>query len=280
MVQAQKSLGKKFEYMKDIAGIDLNKKEIILAKPTKKFSIIVPALNEEHTIRDLIVNIENEMKSLYSQNDFEIIVIDDGSNDFTFELVSNIKSIIVHRNERNMGKGYSMRKGIRHAQGKYIAFIDADGSHTVKDLIKGFKLIERLELYEIQERPFLITGVRFRNGNHGTTLLNKVGNKLYSLIGIILWHKDINDLTCGLRFAKKSDLVKFNLTSSRYTIEVEMMAECLRRKVTIIQMPIDALQRRYGTSGIRTMKEGIILPISFVLASMKIFSIITKRISI
>ena len=179
-----------------------------------------------------------------------------------------------------MGKGYSMRKGVKLAQGKYIAFIDADGSHSVNDLIKGIRIINKLEKIQVHDRPFLITGVRFKNGKHGTTVLNKVGNRLYSLLGLLLWKKSINDLTCGLRFAKKSDIIDLKLTSSRYTIEAEMIAECLRRKISIIQMPIDAHQRIFGTSGVRTMKEGIIIPLSFVLASIKLFWIITKKISI
>ena len=137
-----------------------------------------------------------------------------------------------------------------------------------------------MEKKKISERPFLITGVRFKSEKYGTSLLNKVGNKFYSIIGLVLWKKKINDLTCGLRFAKKTDLLELDLTASRYTIEIEMIAESLRRKYNIIEMPINATQRVYGSSGVRAMKEGIIIPVSFVLASVKVFSLITKKISI
>ena len=280
MVQAEQLIDKNLHYSRDIKTIKVQNNIKTSILPSKKYSIIIPALNEEHTIKSLIKTIEKETKKLFSTKDFEILVIDDGSKDLTFNNASEINLAHVHRNEKNMGKGYSMRKGIMHAKGKYIAFIDADGSHNVKDLIRGMKLIESLEANKLNERPFLITGVRFKNGKHGTTILNKAGNKLYSLIGLVLWRQNINDLTCGLRFAKKVDLLNLNLTSSRYTVEVEMIAQCLRKKYTIIQMPINATKRIYGTSGVRAMKEGIILPISFVLSSIKLFSLITKKISI
>ena len=280
MVQAQKSLEKDLNAIENVHLVKLKKKWGNQVIPTKKFSIIIPALNEEHTIKKLVQDVEQGIKELVSEKDFEILVIDDGSKDLTFKNASEVRTARVFKNERNMGKGYSMRKGVKYAEGKYVAFIDADGSHSVKDLVKGFKIIEKIEKNQVSDRAFLITGVRFKNDKHGTTVLNKVGNKLYSLIALTLWKKNINDLTCGLRFAKRSDLLNMNLTSSRYTIEVEMIAESLRKKYTVIQIPINATQRMYGSSGIRAMKEGIIIPISFVLASLNIFSAITRKISI
>jgi glycosyltransferase involved in cell wall biosynthesis len=280
MVQAQKLVEKKFKHIDDLRVVKLQNPMSTKNIFEKKYSIIIPALNEEHTVKKLLENIKKALEEILSKDKFEIIVIDDGSTDLTFKNASSIEMVTVYKNKRNMGKGYSMRRGLHLANGKYIAFIDADGSHSVKDLIKGIKIIEKIEFFGLDHLPFLITGVRFKNGNHGTSILNKIGNKLYSIIGKVLWNKNINDLTCGLRFAKKGDLINLDLNSSRYTIEVEMIAHCLMRKINIIQMPIDATQRLYGSSGVRAMKEGIIIPISFILASIRLFSIITNRISI
>ena len=262
MVQAQKAIEKTLNYGEEVHYVKLSKGATIPKLPEKKFSIIIPALNEEHTIKELVLEVEKGIKELVSTKDFEIIVVDDGSKDLTFKHASDVKTARVLRNERNMGKGYSMRKAILHAKGKYIAFIDADGSHSVKDLINGFKIIEKMEKNQVNERPFLITGVRFKNDKHGTSLLNKVGNKLYSMIGLTLWHKNINDLTCGLRLSKRSYFLNLNLTSFRYTIEIEMIAHFLRKKYQIIEHPINANKRLYGTSCVRPMIERIILPIS------------------
>ena len=280
MVQTQNSMLKDMKLFENIQKIKINKRTDHQEIITKKISIIIPALNEEHTIKKLILDIDKELKHELSLNDFEIIVIDDGSDDETYKKASELNLAKIYKNYRNMGKGYSMRKGLNYSVGRYIAFIDADGSHSVKDLIRGLKIIEKIEKNNENEKPFLITGVRFKNGKSGTTLLNKLGNRLYTLIGLVLWNKNINDLTCGLRLARKSDLVELGLSSFKYTIEVEMIALSLRKKYNIIQMSINARQRMFGSSGVRVLKEGIIIPISFVLASTETFSWITRKIAI
>ncbi len=85
----------------------------------KKCTLIIPAYNEEKTIKKVITS---SINSVYVD---EVIVVDDGSSDKTFEIASKT-GVIVIRNEKNRGKGVSIKEGIKKAQNEVICIIDAD----------------------------------------------------------------------------------------------------------------------------------------------------------
>ena len=90
----------------------------------KNVSIIIPAFNEEKTIKKLL----NKILSIDLSNiNFtkEIIIVDDGSTDKTAEICSGYKNIKLIK-QNNMGKGSAVQKGILHSSGDYILVQDAD----------------------------------------------------------------------------------------------------------------------------------------------------------
>ncbi|MBK4732785.1 glycosyltransferase [Oxynema sp. CENA135] len=93
-------------------------------------SVIIPAYNAENTIQETL-------KSVFKQTftDFEVIVIDDGSQDATVELISNINDPRFRFfSYSNSGQGASRNRGLSHANGEYIAFLDADDLWTYDKL--------------------------------------------------------------------------------------------------------------------------------------------------
>lgn len=241
-----------------------------------KFSVIIPAFNEERTISNIINDLTSELVKDYSNNDFEIIVVDDGSTDNTGkEVLKNGKAKLI-TNKENSGKGFSMRKGVMLACGELVCFVDGDGSHSSSDLKIALKIVGKFR----SRRKIMITGVRFWTNEHGTSTFNAIGNKIYSHIAKLLWARRINDLTCGLRIIYKEDFMLLKLNASRYTIEVEMIAQALKNRYQIIELPINAKPRQFGQSGVRALREGIIIPVSFILSSIGIFDIIAGKISV
>ena len=88
------------------------------------FSIIIPIFNSEKYI-------ENCLKSVFNQNfkDFELILIDDGSTDNSYLICENYiidKTSVYLYHQENQGPSYSRNKGLKHAKGKYIIFLDSD----------------------------------------------------------------------------------------------------------------------------------------------------------
>ena len=99
----------------------------------KNATIIVPVYNEEQSIEPLAKEIVSECSFLL---DWEIIVIDDGSTDNTINLIKNIKDIKLIINNKNIGKGASIKKGIELSTGDLIILQDADLEYDPNDIVK------------------------------------------------------------------------------------------------------------------------------------------------
>ena len=88
-----------------------------------KLSIIIPVYNEQKTIKEIINRIKNvNLKNIEK----EIIVVNDGSTDYTLSILKNIQGIKLISHNKNMGKGMAIRTGIKNSTGEVILIQDAD----------------------------------------------------------------------------------------------------------------------------------------------------------
>src|SRR5437016_6036649 len=96
-------------------------------------SIIVPAFNEAVRIAESLRKIDAFARQ--STLRLELIVVDDGSSDNTAEIVRglNVKGLRLIRNDKNHGKGFTVRQGVLAASGKYVLFTDADLSAPIEE---------------------------------------------------------------------------------------------------------------------------------------------------
>ena len=91
------------------------------------FSVVIPAYNEQSVIRDSVTRVAKYLEKL---GDAELLVVDDGSRDQTREIVRELcgrfPCVRLLQNDRNRGKGYSIRHGILESRGDYVLYTDAD----------------------------------------------------------------------------------------------------------------------------------------------------------
>ena len=136
----------------------------------KKLSIIIPTYNEEQTIINILQRI-NETKS--ENIDYEIIVIDDCSNDGTVALLEQNKSLYTKliKNERNLGKGGAVKVGINNVSGDYVIFQDADLEYDPIDIKKFANVF-------LKFNADIILGSRFSYDKYtkSHSFYNKIGN--------------------------------------------------------------------------------------------------------
>ena len=107
-----------------------------------KISIIIPAYNEEKVIKKTI---ESIIETRYPRK--EIILVDDGSNDRTLEVVSQFKNQIIILHKANGGKASALNYGLVYAKGEIIVVVDADtivGLTALKEIVKGFEVNEHV----------------------------------------------------------------------------------------------------------------------------------------
>tara|TARA_B100002051_G_C16708685_1_gene625375 strand:- start:1153 stop:1842 length:690 start_codon:yes stop_codon:yes gene_type:complete len=226
------------------------------------FTILIPVFNEEKTIKEILDKIS---KIKIENVNFEIIVIDDGSNDKTKNILENNASLYnkLISYERNQGKGHAIKKGLNAATGKYVIIQDADLEYEPSDINKFISLIKKFD-------SDLIIGSRFNYSEYSRShnILNKFGNIIITLIFNILNNTTFTDIySCYICF-KKELLDTNNLKSVGFDQQAEILSQVVKRGDKFFEVPIN-----YNG---RTAKEG--KKIKFYHIFNVIFRIIIGRI--
>lgn len=106
-------------------------------------SVVIPAYNEAARIGGTLAKIRLYVNS--KPFVIEVIVVDDGSTDSTLEAATRFPEVRVLRNDRNRGKGYTVRHGVLEARGRFILFTDADLSSPIEEADKLLSALETSE---------------------------------------------------------------------------------------------------------------------------------------
>ncbi|MHA1106350.1 MAG: dolichyl-phosphate beta-glucosyltransferase [Promethearchaeota archaeon] len=202
-------------------------------------SILVPAYNEGKRIPKFL----GELIKFSSQNltNFEVLIIDDGSNDDTKEVVLSL--IKNHGNMKllsypeNKGKGHAVLMGVLKAKGEFVLFIDADGSIKPKEILNMYDFY-REHKYDI------IVGSRISltsNITNPQPSSRRLMSKFFNLYSNILFRIKINDLLCGFKgFSKNAAIQVFqNLKAFRWEFDVEILYRAKKNSLKVYQMPIE-----------------------------------------
>ena len=195
-------------------------------------SIIIPVYNEDKSILEVLKRIH---ATVDSQNNFEIIVINDGSTDNTLKVLEENKNLYnqLITYERNYGKGNAIKKGLEASKGKYIFFQDADLEYDPIDINKFTKLINRFE-------PDLIIGSRFNYSEYTRShnILNKFGNKFITLIFNLLYNTTFTDIYSCYACFKKDLLNEKDLKTKGFEQHAEILCKVVRKGKKFYEVPI------------------------------------------
>lgn len=214
----------------------------------EKLSIIIPVYNEEKTIKKLLEKVKQVKLPLKK----EIIVINDGSSDNSFEILKNFKNIRLTSHEKNKGKGAAIKTGLKYCTGDIIIIQDADLEYDPNQIPYLIKPI-------LENKTEIVYGSRFLRKNNKKWALphHYIGNRIISLIASFLYNTNLTDIeTCYKAFTKK---VKnsINLELNDFGFEIEFTAKARRKKFKIKEIPIKYIPRLWKEGKKITWKDGI-----------------------
>ena len=223
---------------------------------TSTVSVVIPAYNEEENIGDLLLRTNATLETIGVP--YEIIVVDDGSIDETRLMAMKNKATVL-TNGINKGKGYTLKKGIQHANGNLLITMDADGSHRPEEIPKL--------LVPLLNGADVVFGSRFivKAEQDSTKKLHIFGNKLFNLLIALLTGKRVMDSQTGFRAYKKKIIEEIEITSNGYEVDTELTVKSLKNGYIIHEEPITFERRKDGSSYLNPLRDGI-----------KIFNIIVR----
>ncbi len=203
--------------------------------------VVIPSYNESRTIGNIVMGVVNMGLS--------VLVIDDGSTDNT-ERVALDNGAMVIRHRQNLGKGFSVREGIKHVLKKtnfeWMIIMDGDGQHHTED-------VPVLMNATREEKVDIIIGNRMLQTKTMPSLRYWT-NRFTSWVVSGVCGQRIPDTQCGYRLIKVAALKKMRLISKKYDIESEILIQAAENSMTIKSVPIQTI---YGeeTSSINPMRD-------------------------
>lgn len=206
-----------------------------------KYTVIIPAYNEEEAI---VSTIEGVRK--VTDRSFEILVVDDGSHDKTFELAKSC-NVRVIKHEKNKGKAAALETGVKNANGDIIATIDADCTYEAGKLTELVKLIEN--------GSDLAIGSRFLGQAEGLKLLNRTGNWVFSSLISLFTGQRVTDAQSGMRAFRKELFFRLAVRAKGLDWETEMTARAVREGYSVVEIPIEYYER-VGKSKLQPLQDG------------------------
>jgi glycosyltransferase involved in cell wall biosynthesis len=207
----------------------------------KSVSVVVPAYNEEATVREIIEELFRETPA------DEVIVVDNNSTDRTAEEVGKTRARIL--TEERQGYGFALRKGLENATGNYVVLFDADGNFAAEDIRKLLEYTDHFDLVKgTRSRPELV-----EEGVYSPVLLWLVivANVIVSKFQQFLFRRAVlTDAGCTLRLFKR-DLVRnllpfVTVGGAHFLVDVTNLAMIANAK--IIEVPVRFTKRRGGYS--------------------------------
>jgi dolichol-phosphate hexosyltransferase len=194
-------------------------------------SILVPVYNEEELVD---VAIERILAADLGDLSRELIVVDDGSTDRTWAILSALdlpSNVTLLRHPRNLGKGAAVRTALRHADGQWSAIMDADLEYDPEDIQK---LLEPLRSGEAEA----VFGTRAFESHSAFNFWYVVGNKMLTLAANFIYNAWISDIMTCHKAMATDKFQSLGLRERGFAIEPEITARLLRDGVRIYEVPI------------------------------------------
>jgi dolichyl-phosphate beta-glucosyltransferase len=195
-------------------------------------SVVIPAFNEAQRLPPTLEKIQRHLAG--RPQEFEILVVDDGSADATAEVAARAGATVL-RNEGNRGKGYSVRRGMLHAKGARRLMTDADLSTPIEELERLMACMDEGYDVVIASRAMAGSRVEVRQPWYRENL-----GRAFNLVVRALVLPGLQDTQCGFKLFTAA-AARDAFAASRldgFSFDVEALVAARRRGYRIAELPV------------------------------------------
>ncbi|MDD5454104.1 MAG: glycosyltransferase family 2 protein [Candidatus Ratteibacteria bacterium] len=216
-----------------------------------KLSIIMPVYNEKNTVSQTIDEVFNVNLGDIEK---ELIVVDDGSDDGTQEVLDGLKSkkeLKLLRHDSNRGKGAAIRTALAHVTGELVVIQDADLEYDPREYPSLLKPI-------LEDRADVVYGTRFFGAHKVLLFWHFMGNLMLNFVANFLYNVNLSDFETCFKLFKSEILKSFELKSRGFEFETEVTAKTFKKRYRLWEVPISYAGRGYEEGKKIRPKDGII----------------------
>lgn len=239
----------------------------MINKETFKLSIIIPCYNEKNTINLILQKVTKSLKK-YQILNYEIIIVDDCSNDGTKELLNNLiheEKTNIYFHEKNLGKGAAIQTALKYISGDITIIQDADLEYDPYDYNK-------LLIPFFETNADVVYGSRFLGGGKYVRIhffWHYLANKILTFICNLFINLNLTDMETGYKVFRSSVLKNISLKEKTFAFEPEITIKLSKKKCKFYEVPITYNGRSYEDGKKIGLKDAFIAVKAIFLYSFK-----------
>jgi len=199
-----------------------------------KLSIIIPFYNEEDTIAEVI----EAVSKIHLENiEIELIAVDDGSNDSSYDKVVHFKHITLIKHPRNKGKGAAVKTGFDRATGDLLIVQDGDLELSPNEIPSLVEVVK-------QKQARVVYGSRQLDGrNKKQSTIYYLGGILVTFCTNLLFGTQLTDAPCGYKLFEAQLIKDIEIKEDGFNWEPEVTAKISKKGIKIHEVPVSYIPR-------------------------------------
>jgi glycosyltransferase involved in cell wall biosynthesis len=214
-------------------------------------SVVIPAYNEEDGIAEIaqrVLAVKDDLKEVGIDN-LELLVVDDGSEDNTAQIVGEMKDVRLIQHPINKGYGAALKTGFSQAEGELIGFLDADGTYPPE-------YFPQLCLAALNGDD-LVIGSRMSGTESQMPLTRKIGNLFFATLLSLLGSQRVSDSASGMRVFRCEVLERMYPLPDGLNLTPVMSTRAIHEDIRMAEVPIP-YSERLGQSKLSVVGDGSI----------------------
>ena len=239
----------------------------MIDKKTFKLSVIIPCYNEKNTIEEILKKINQSLKN-YEILKYEILIVDDFSNDGTREILKNLpdnENVQVYYHDDNLGKGAAIHTALKFIKGDVTIIQDADLEYDPFDY-------DKLLVPFFETNADIVYGSRFLGGGKYVRIhffWHYLANKFLTFLCNLFINLNLTDMETGYKVFKTSALKSVNLKEKSFSFEPEITIKLAKKNYKFFEVPITYNGRSYEEGKKIGLKDAFIALKTIILYSFK-----------